>query len=319
MDMVPSIDIVIVNWNAGTLLRGCLESIASPATDLFTLHRVVVVDNASSDGSIQNLQDLKLPLSIIRNGENKGFAAACNQGAQGSNSDFLLFLNPDTRVAGESLSKPIGFMQRPENQNIGIVGIQLRDEHGDVARSCARFTTPGSIITEIVGLSRLFPGTFPTHFMSEWDHRSSREVDQVMGAFFLVRRGLFESLHGFDERFFVYYEDMDFSFRASQAGMKSFYLSDAAAYHRGKGTTDRDKAARLSYVLRSRILYGYKHFSWLAASTLLLMTLLVEPIFRIGWTILKGSGSTVLETVRGYGRVWHQVPRLIFREGELKS
>ena len=316
---MPSLDIIIVNWNAGILLRGCLESIAISTPDGFTLDHVVVVDNASRDGSVQNLNDLKLPLRIIRNNENRGFAAACNQGARGSRAEFLLFLNPDTRVTSESLSRPIRFMQRPENGNIGIVGIQLQDERGEVARSCARFLTPGRIVAEMVGLSRLFPGTFPTHFMSEWDHLSSREVDQIMGAFLLMRRSVFKSLRGFDEQFFVYYEDMDFSFRAHQAGFKSYYFSDAAAYHKGKGTTDQDKAARLSYILRSRILYGYKHFSWLAATTLLLMTLLVEPIFRFGWTIVRGSGSTVLETAKGYGKVWRQVPELLFGKGGLRG
>ncbi len=163
----------------------------------------------------------------------------------------------------------------------------------------------------MIGLGHIFPRLFPGHFMIDWDHRSSVEVDQVMGAFFFVRRRLFESLGSFDERFFVYYEDLDFSYRARRAGFHSYFLSEANAYHRGKGTTDRDKAPRLSYVLRSRILFSYKHFSWLSATTVTIMTLTVEPIFRFGWTILRGSGSTLLETAKGYGLLWRQMPQLL--------
>ena len=312
---MPSVDIIIVNWNAGEYLRQCIESIAASNATSFGLNRVVVIDNASGDGSVDTLNVSGLPLTILRNSENRGFAAACNQGAQGSTANYLLFLNPDTRVSRDSIFIPMSFMQLPENQRIGIVGIQLVDENGTIARSCARFPTPGKMIGEMIGLGHVFPRLFPGHFMADWDHRSGRDVDQVMGAFFLVRRELFESLGRFDERFFVYYEDLDFSYRAHEAGFRSHFLSDAHAYHKGKGTTDRDKAARLLYVLRSRILFSYKHFSWFWATAVMLLTLTIEPIFRFGWTLLKGSGSTFYETAKGYGLLWLQIPQVVAEAG----
>ena len=105
--------------------------------------------------------------------------------------------------------------------------------------------------------------------MREWNHEESREVDQVMGAFFLVRQKLFEEWGGFDERFFVYLEDVDFSSRARRVGWRSFYMAGVKAYHKGGGTSEQIKSTRLFYSLRSRILYSYKHFSCASATALL--------------------------------------------------
>src|SRR5207244_1137292 len=113
--MVSSVDIVIVNWNAGPLLRQCVESIVDVSqSDL--VPRTVVVDNASTDGSAHTLDDIQLPLTLLRNERNLGFAAACNQGAKGSTAPYLLFLNPDTRLATGALAGSVTFMDRREHQ-----------------------------------------------------------------------------------------------------------------------------------------------------------------------------------------------------------
>ena len=163
------------------------------------------------------------------------------------------------------------------------------------------------------GFDRLFPGRFSGHFLAEQDHRGSKTVDQVMGALFLVRRAVFESLNGFDERFFVYFEDLDFSYRAWQAGYSSYFLATAQALHHGGGCSEQVKAARLFYSLRSRILYGYKHFGWAAATGLLTGTILVEPVSRVAWAGLRGSLREMGETMSAYGMLWLDLPRLPFK------
>ena len=307
---LPNLDIIIVNWNAGDQLWDCLKSIEAMCLDGFKLSRVVVVDNASTDGSADCLDDIDLPLIVIRNMQNRGFAAACNQGAKGSGANYLLFLNPDTRLFQTSLSVPIQFMKDKANQNVGICGIQLVDESGRVSHTCARFPTPGRFFSKMVGLDRLFPRSFPSHFMSEWDHGQTRDVDQVMGAFFVIRRQLFETLGGFDERFFVYFEDLDLSYRANSAGWKTLYLADAKAYHKGGGTSEQVKATRMFYSLRSRILYGYKHFGWFSATFLMAGTLFVEPISRLALAIWRRSGREAKETLKGYAMLWRALPKL---------
>ena len=305
------IGIIIVNWNAGNQLCECLESIKTVRKDDFMLSSVVVVDNASTDGSADGLEDIDLPLVIIRNAQNLGFAAACNQGAKWSNAEYLLFLNPDTRLFEDSLIKPVAFMEQPQNKEVGIIGIQLVDETGQISRTCARFPAPGMFFTKMLGLNMLFPRYFPSHFMSEWDHGEIREVDQVMGAFFMIRRNLFDTLGGFDERFFVYFEDLDLSYRANNAGWKTVYLADAQAYHKGGGTSEQVKATRLFYSLRSRILYGYKHFGWPSATLLTAGTLFLEPFSRLALAIGRGSGREAKETLKGYAMLWQEIPKLL--------
>ena len=312
-EATTSLDIIIVNWNTGQQLRDCLDSICAAGRDGLHLGRIIVVDNASSDGSADELDDVQLPVSVIRNPENSGFAAACNQGAAGSSEDYLLFLNPDTRLFQNSLSVPITFMEKAENQQVGICGIQLVDDQGRVSRNCARFPTPMIIISSMLGLDIFLPHWFPSHFMKEWDHGSSREVDQVMGAFFLVRRKVFEAFGGFDERFFVYFEDVDFSFRVRKEGWWSVFLCEAQAFHRGAGSSEQVKAKRLFYVLRSRILYGYKHFGFLAGTGLLLAAILIEPVARIVWHITHRSGSEIMATLAGYVMLCIDIPRILKR------
>jgi len=318
--MNATLDLIIVNWNSGRQLHDCLKSIIAANRDSFELSRVVVVDNASSDGSVEALECISFPLTVIHNSENRGFAAACNQGVKASTADYLLFLNPDTRLFADSLVKPIQFMQNAENAKVGICGIQLVDEQGCVSPTCTRFPTPILFFYEMLGLTYLFPKMFPSYFMHQWEHTSSRELDHVIGAFYLVRCPVFESLGGFDEDFFVYLEDLDFSYRAHQAGRSSYYLAEAQAFHKGGGTSEQVKATRLFYSLRSRIVYGYKHFSWWSATGLMLGTLLFEPWVRIAFAITKHSFVQVQDTVQGYALLWRTLLSSRFKkEGVMRS
>jgi len=310
MNLCPILDIIIVNWNSGSLLTECLNSIKVAVNDNFILNRVVVVDNASKDDSLTGIEKIDLPLTLFKNSENIGFAKACNQGAKGSNADYLLLLNPDTKLFNNSLSEPILFLQKNENSLIGIVGVQLWDENNSISRNCSRFPTPYSLIYISFGLDRLFPKFFPPHFMIEWDHQENRFVDQVMGSFFFVRRPLFEKLNGYDERFFVYYEDLDFSYRANKIGFKSYYLASAKIYHKGGGTSEKVKAERLSYILHSKLLFSQKHFSKIFYSIILFVTIFIEPLIRIAFLALKGSFRSIPEILRGYKKLYLKIIRL---------
>ena len=307
---MASLDIVIVNWNAGEQLRRCLDSLAKTERGGFDLKRVVVVDNASSDGSAGGLDCRMFPLTIVGNSRNEGFAAACNRGASGSEADYLLFLNPDTELFAGSISKPVAFMESPENQRIGIAGIQLVDERGAVSRSCAAFPSLARCISRALGLYQLWPRAFPSYIMQEWDHGASREVDHVSGAFYLARRAVFETLGGFDERFFVYLEDLDFSYRTRLAGWKSYYLAEARAFHRGGGVSEQVKAERLFYSTSSRILYAFKHFKRIDAIALMLVTVALEPPVRLCSAIAGGSTESARATARGYALLYRALPRI---------
>ncbi len=276
----PTLDIVIVDFNAGSTLRRCLRSIEGSLTPEIVLSRVCLVDNASRPSSREMIAGLHLPLHLVTNKKNLGFSKACNQGAAGSQADYLLFLNPDTILGPNSLSAPVVFLEKPEHAKVGICGIQLVDVNGRVHRSCSRFPTPGNYLVNLLRLNRIWPRSFRTQFMEEWDHGQNRRVDQVMGACFLTRRKLFDSLAGFDERFFLYFEEVDYSYRAQKSGWSSFYISGAQAMHVGGGTSAHVLAFRLYHSLKSRILYGHKHFGCFRSKAMLVEVLLLEPAIR---------------------------------------
>jgi hypothetical protein len=299
----PTIHIVIVNWNSGRQLQECLASFQAISSDEVSLVAVTVVDNASTDHSADALTCVA-PLNVIRNEENRGFAAACNQGAAGAQLDYLLFLNPDTRLTAGSLERPALYLQAGER--VGVVGIQLFDAAGNIARNTARAPSPWSMIGSSIGLDRLMPSVFKPHFVTEWPHDETRTVDQVMGAFFLVRRSVFEALGGFDERFFVYFEDMDFAVRARELGWSSVFLATAQAFHRGQGTSDAATATRMFYFARSRIVYARKHFGAFGALGVTLSTLFLEPLAR-----LIASPQSVGATLRAFAMLWKDLPNIV--------
>ena len=271
----------------------------------------MVVDNASTDDSWRGLEDAGVPLTVLRNAENRGFAAACNQGTAASDAPLVLFLNPDTRLLPGGIARAAAALCAPEHATTGVLGVQLVDDDGAVARSCARFPTPIRLLLHAVGVDRFgLPGV-RGHYMTEWDHRESRVVDQVMGAFFLVRRSLFEQLGGFDERFFVYFEEVDFARRAAAAGHPSYFLSDARVYHRGGGTTDQVRARRLFYMLRSRLLYAAKHFGPAGTAMVTAATLVLEPMSRLAGSLVRRAPADARETLQATRLLWAEVPTIV--------
>ncbi len=297
------VGIVIVNWNSGPLLRLCLESMsACDQSDRIT--QVVVVDNDSHDGSCDDLPQSTIPVCVIRNDTNRGFAAACNQGAAECRAEYLLFLNPDAELLANSLSGPLDYLDDPRHQDVGICGIQLLDERGRVARSCSRLPTCHSLVTMALRLHGLSRRLFPPHFMKEWDHAETRVVDQVIGAFFLVRSSLFAQLGGFDERFFVYFEEVDFCERTRQLGLQTVFLASAQARHVGGGCSNQVRGRALFYSLRSRIAYAEKHFTRWQSNLVLAATLLCEPVLRIGFAALKLKWKNIGPLIHGFGKLW---------------
>lgn len=305
--MTSHVDIVIVNWNSKDQLQTCVKSLTQSTGH--EIGSIIIVDNGSTDGSDVGVDDIP-GVKVHRAGENLGFGAACNIGAKLGGSEFILLLNPDAFVYEDTIQKSLSYMTAVENSGVGVCGVQLKDEKGHISKSCTRLPTVGGLIAHALGLDRLYPKA--GHFMSEWDHQDTRSVDHVIGAFYLIRRSLFETLGGFDHRFFVYLEDLDLSNRVKSAGWDIKYLADVHAFHKGGGTSDQVKALRLFYSLRSRIIYSFKHFGVVGAICVLLATMFVEPLSRIIVSMARRSLSSLKETVRAYGYLWSWLSRWIF-------
>ena len=296
--MTPRLDVVIVNWNAGAYLAECVRAVSAAHRSEFELSSVTVVDNASTDESLALLRFVDEPLELVRNDLNRGFAAACNQGAALGDGDYILFLNPDTRVSRTSLDQSVGFMSDPLNASIGICGAEMIGDDGRRGLSCSRFPTLSMFVAMMTGLSRLFPRQFPPQRLGPDELTGSRVVDQVIGAFFLIRRPLFDALDGFDERFFMYMEEVDLSYRARQRGFGSYYLAEAVVYHKERVSSDRIRGDRLFYVLRSRSEYARKHWAAWQSALLPALIVAVELPARAIVALARGSRGDVRDVRR---------------------
>jgi GT2 family glycosyltransferase len=297
------IDVVIINWNSGNLLHACIDSLLSNDQSNL-IAKIIIVDNFSNDDSqaqIPNDHRIKL----IQNNENLGFSRACNQGFLMSDADYILLLNPDAEVLENSLASAVDFMHA--HYNVDILGVQLLDErNGKVQTSCARFPKPYRFLSHSLGLSKLFPSVFhPPTLMTDWNHQESRYVDQVMGAFMFIRRNTFVRIGYFDERFFVYYEELDFSLRLHQSGGKSYFNADIQALHKGGGTTASVVDFRLYLSLQSRLRYAQKHFSWMGYRIVLLSTCFIEPWMRLCLLTIQRNFKEIPDLFKGYKRLVH--------------
>lgn len=291
------VDLVIVNWNSGYYLSKCIQSVLSRVNEKI-IANIFIIDNNSSDDSILSLPSHPKIL-VVKNNINLGFAKACNQGFKLCTSSFILLLNPDAQLFECTLSNCISFMSR--FGDVDILGCQLLDDEGNITHSCSRFPSAKGIFFDATGLSKFAPRLFkPGTIMTDWDHKSSRYVDQVMGAFMFMRSSVFQKFGYFDERFFVYYEEVDFSKRLSETGSKTFFNADIQAIHSGEGTTSRVKAFRLFLNLRSRLQYSKKHFSKMGWLTVWFCTYFIEPITRLVFLILTGKRNEIGGLFKGY-------------------
>jgi N-acetylglucosaminyl-diphospho-decaprenol L-rhamnosyltransferase len=305
--MPPKLSIIIVNWNSGNLLSECVRSLSVGSDVNSDSAEIVIVDNASSDNSLDDIKESSR-ITIIRNGTNRGFGAACNQGARYASGDELLFLNPDCQASTASIDACRNILQN--DASIGVASVALMDDSGKVSRSSHRFPTPWHFFFRLSGLSA-FSARIPDGSLRTWPHDSTRFVDHVIGAFYMVRARDFHRLGGFDERFFVYLEDLDLSLRYHKAGMKCIFLATPNAYHKGGGSSDKAKAARLFYSSRSRILYAFKHFSQFAAWLHLIATLVLEPLTRAIDKGIRGRFADIGEIAGGFSMLYRDLPAIL--------
>ncbi len=312
--MTPGVDIVIVNWNSGALLGNSLRSIARDGGA--HVASVTVIDNGSADGSA----DVEVPglaVDIVRTGQNLGFGKACNLGAQRGTAPYLLFFNPDAEMRPGALDEAVAFLEAPPGAAYGVCGIRLVDQFGHAHPHCARFPSWRTFLGSSLGLTRALRRWFPPVPLLEFDHMSDRDVDHVMGAFYLIRRELFEALGGFDEDFFVYFEDLDLSYRVRRAGARIAYRAGPAAYHKQGGTSENVKAHRLFYSLHANIIYAWKHLGRIERLAVVAVTLGIEPVSRSVRALFRRSKEELVFTLQGFGMLYRDLPRIIRQMGSI--
>ena len=308
-----SFSIIIVNWNSGIQLKECVESVKKSSFENSILNKVVVVDNDSKDNSLELVEALNFEkLEIIKNNENLGFGKACNIGAKDSSSDFILFLNPDAMVYEDTFHKLFDYIEKNDNSDVVVYGVQLIGDDGKVQRTCARFPSLSNFLVKVLGLNKLNSKYFETYHLEEWNHNETKQIDHVIGAFYLIKREIFNSINGFDERYFVYFEDLDLSKRVHDSGYKTMYISEIQAYHKGGGTSEQVKALRFFYSTRSSLIYSFKHLGFFKSIIFMFFVYFIEPFTRTAFLVLKRSSfSEFLEQYKGFGLLYRDTFNII--------
>ena len=195
-------------------------------------------------------------------------------------------------------------LRDPDNDDIAVCGIRLTDANGLTARSCARFPGWQTFVTTSLGLNQIAPRWFPGYILRQWDHEDSRRVDHVIGAYYLVRRQVFEKVGGFDERFFVYLEDLDLSRRIHAAGWRVLYDADTAAFHLGGGSSRSILARRLYYSLSSRLQYARKHFPITGMLWVYLAILIADPLIRLVRAVALMRPAEAANVLKAFGMLY---------------
>lgn len=256
---MTELSIIIVNYNTRDYLRGCLDSIR--ASRLSRPAEVLVVDNASQDGSAGLVGEHYPEVSLIENPENRGYAQANNLALGRAKGRYLLLLNSDTVLPPEALQTLIDVMDaRPE---IGSIGPKLVRANGELDWACRRsFPTPTRSFYKLFGLSRLFPRsrTFGAYNLTYLDPDQETEVDSVVGAFMMVRREAHRQAGPMDEDFFLYGEDLDWAYRIKQAGWINYYYPRVEVLHYKRASTRQFRARSQFEFYRAMYLFYQKHF-----------------------------------------------------------
>lgn len=280
------VSIVIVSWRVKDQLINCINSITRETKGL--VYEVFVVDNNSKDGTVEVLEDRYSDINLIKNSENEGFAKACNQAIKKSSGDFILLLNPDTEIKDNAIFKSVQFAIKMTNS--GIIGCRVVNQDGSIQPSVRSFPDILSHILISLKIHNFYSdlSALKKYYLSDFNYSESKIVDQVMGAFFLIKREVIKKIGLLDEHFYIWFEEVDFCKRALLKGWKTYYFSNTEIVHqKGSSFNKRNAIVKQMFFNRSMLYYFFKHSNILNYLILLilypisiLLALLVY-IFRI--------------------------------------
>ncbi|MDD2493683.1 MAG: glycosyltransferase family 2 protein [Tissierellia bacterium] len=273
------VSIIIVSFNTKHLTLKCIESIIDHTIGI--KYEIIVVDNASIDGSVEAIK-AKFPIvSIIDSGENIGFGRANNLGVESAKGKYLFFLNSDCILIENAIMKMYDYFEKQNslNNSIGAIGCYLLDSENNLNTSYKRFPTPGLLVgSRILDLvNRVFKTKFVTKQVSNYTINRKGEVDFITGADLFILNDIFTSLNGFDPSFFMYYEETDLQKRMSNKSLKRIILKDVNIIHLEGGSTSRKMSSNTIFI-DSEFKYIKKHYPlFIYMLYYLLMSILLLP------------------------------------------
>ncbi|SPD73163.1 putative glycosyl transferase [uncultured Desulfobacterium sp.] len=261
------VSIVIVSYNTSSVIDECIESIEKETRCSF---EIIVVDNASTDDSCEQIAKRHHNVRLIENRQNVGFARANNQGFEVAQGRYFLMLNPDTVILDNAIDKLIHFMD--ENPSVGICGPRNVGPNRELQYSCDHFPSIWNTFCSYTNLINRYPNIklFRRSRMQYWDYAETRDVQKIMGCSLIVRSDLYKHLDGLDNNFFMYFEETDLCFRAIMGGSRVIYVPSAVIMHYG-GESSKNQIMNCvinktvySYYLSSQYYFYKKNYGYLA-------------------------------------------------------
>jgi GT2 family glycosyltransferase len=284
---MTDVSVIIVNLNTRELLRACLNSVRSEESRVGL--EVIVIDNGSSDGSVDMVRREFPHVHLLRNRTNEGFAKPNNVGMRMATGTYLFLLNSDTVVRSGSIATLASFMDA--HPDVGACGPMLVYPNGALQPSVKGFPTLWTHCCDMLLFDRLFPRIrfFSRGEMTTFGYDKTGEVDHLMAAAFLVRREVLETVGMFDERFSIYYNDMDWCYRMNQGGWKVCYIHDAqVVHHLGQTATVVNKNLEYFEELHNNIMLFYrKHYGRWTVVVYKLLMIVGFSARTAGWTVYR--------------------------------
>lgn len=286
-DATPVLSVIVVGWNTREYLAKCLASVQRAGEESSPNLEILVVDNASSDGSAEMVKQQFPQVRLMQNRDNLGFARANNQALAQSRGDYILLLNPDTELESGALSELFGFLE--QHPDAGAVGARLVNPDRTLQLSC--HPGPGLFreFWRLFHLDKFWPlAVYP---MEKWDVKQPRVVETLQGACLMIRRRAIEEVGNLDEEYFIYSEEVDLCRRLRARGWKLWWVPEATVVHHGGQSTRQVQAEMFLRLYQGKILYFRKHFGlWksrfykaiLAAAALARQVLIPLALFRTG-------------------------------------
>jgi GT2 family glycosyltransferase len=283
-----NLSIIIVNWNTAEMLQGCLNSVFAGLGELEA--EVIVVDNGSSDNSVQMVQQVFPDVILICNSENRGFAAANNQALKIARGDFALLLNSDTVVHNDVLVRSVEYMVA--HPDVGVMGCRVLNSDGTLQPTCSRFPTLPNLALLASGLWKLnWPPFLDRYQMRRWSRLDERDVEVVTGCYMMVRSIAVREVGLLDEDFFFYGEETDWCRRCSEAGWKLRFAPVGEITHYDCGSAKKLNYKRDLLLSQSLIRLHLKWGGFLSGIAAWLIVFSFTFTRALFWTVAAGFSA----------------------------
>ena len=265
------LSIIIINYKVKNLLDNCLQSIFSNSENIEL--DVIVVDNDSQDGSVEMIRKKYSQVTLIDSRKNLGFAKANNLGFEKTKYDYVLLLNPDMQILPHTLENMIKWMDG--NPQVSVAGCHLIDQNRRTLPHIRRFPSFGDQLSITLKIPHILPSILNNYLRKGFDYTQASKVDSIRGAFFMLRRKVYEELNGLDERYFIWFEEVDFCLKVSKSGGEVWYTPVAECIdYVGKSFEQIPRGVTQGYFRDSMIKYfkkWYPAWQWI--------------VLRIAWVL----------------------------------